>query len=444
MRRYGLIGWIFLLAISILVAGCGSKQPAPQEKKTLKIAFQKEEYFYNSYGDYFEAKFPNVKIEIVPTEGIYGAGVVNSNEALASIVREQKPDLLFLSAFQYPYLVQQEMLYDMTPLAERDLKDAVLHPLAIEWLRTNDQGKLYGLNPEFNTKALFYNKSLFDEYGVEYPHDGMTWEEVIRTAERFSARKTNDDVFFGYHEMFLQTPYDLVRRIAYTHRLSYLSADQKQVTIDTESWRQIFQLVIDALKRGDFQPQMVQGDKKGDVTVYGPEHIAQMDLFAEGKAAMTVDGTSLIGRLNGKTFEWGIVTEPIDPANPTRATDYDVYPVLAIAEQSENKETAWEVIRYFMSEEYARVHSKIGHTLTTRIDGRVQDDLNLDPFYKLQTGDFELPTYQGIVFLFDDLLNEQIAEVVQGKKTVEEALKYLQSEGQKRLDEAWIEKEAAK
>lgn len=30
-----------------------------------------------------------------------------------------------------------------------------------------------------NTMSLYYNKDLFDKFGVSYPKDGMTWDEVL-------------------------------------------------------------------------------------------------------------------------------------------------------------------------------------------------------------------------------------------------------------------------
>lgn len=52
-------------------------------------------------------------------------------------------------------------------------------PSIISALEKMSGGGLYGL-PLYNDRmALYYNKDIFDKFGVPYPKDGMTWDEVI-------------------------------------------------------------------------------------------------------------------------------------------------------------------------------------------------------------------------------------------------------------------------
>ena len=54
-------------------------------------------------------------------------------------------------------------------------------------------GVLRGIPRDFDAIAVYYNKTLFDEAGVEYPKDGWTWDEFIETAKKL----TNPDA--GIH-----------------------------------------------------------------------------------------------------------------------------------------------------------------------------------------------------------------------------------------------------
>ena len=63
---------------------------------------------------------------------------------------------------------------------------------AAQYLPFMYQGRLFGLPMFFDTVALFYNKTLFDEAGIPYPpHRGWTWEEIREAALALTV--TSDD-----------------------------------------------------------------------------------------------------------------------------------------------------------------------------------------------------------------------------------------------------------
>ena len=54
------------------------------------------------------------------------------------------------------------------------------------------QGKQYFLPKDFSTLAVYYNKKLFDQYGVAYPQEGWTWEDFLSTAQQLTIDENND------------------------------------------------------------------------------------------------------------------------------------------------------------------------------------------------------------------------------------------------------------
>ena len=48
-------------------------------------------------------------------------------------------------------------------------------------------GELYFLPKDYSTLAVYYNKTLFDEAGVEYPQDGWTWDDFLSAATTLSS-----------------------------------------------------------------------------------------------------------------------------------------------------------------------------------------------------------------------------------------------------------------
>ena len=63
---------VMILTCILLIAGCTSSsgQNKNEEKRTVKIMFWDESYFYQQYGDLFSMKFPNTDVEIVSTNNL--------------------------------------------------------------------------------------------------------------------------------------------------------------------------------------------------------------------------------------------------------------------------------------------------------------------------------------------------------------------------------------
>lgn len=54
------------------------------------------------------------------------------------------------------------------------------------------QGKTYLLTKDFSTLAVYYNKKIFDQYGVAYPQDGWTWDQFLETAQKLTIDENKD------------------------------------------------------------------------------------------------------------------------------------------------------------------------------------------------------------------------------------------------------------
>ena len=82
----------------------------------------------------------------------------------------------------FPIWAQKGFTLDLRPFVEADLDRADIDewdPAQYEAFFTKD-GRQYGLPKYHGALGLYYNKDLFDEYGVEYP-DG-TWDHDDYTA----------------------------------------------------------------------------------------------------------------------------------------------------------------------------------------------------------------------------------------------------------------------
>ncbi len=126
----------------------------------------------------FEAKYPKVKVNYV------NAGT-NTEEytKLQNAIKAGSgaPDVVQIEYYAFPQFALSDSLLDLSSYGFADLKgDYATGP----WGSVNFDGKLYGLPQDSGPMALFYNKSVFDQFGIAVP---TTCDEYVAAAEKLHA-----------------------------------------------------------------------------------------------------------------------------------------------------------------------------------------------------------------------------------------------------------------
>jgi ABC-type glycerol-3-phosphate transport system substrate-binding protein len=143
-----------------------------------------EETFMENYGNLIQKKFPNYKLKFIPqTSG--------NKDLQAAITSGQTIDILISSiGLTSTFLLAFDMQYDISELIKKyDYKLDRLEPSTVEIQRQLANGGIYGLPANTTSAALFYNKDLFDRFGVSYPKEGMTWDELYDLARRMTRQE---------------------------------------------------------------------------------------------------------------------------------------------------------------------------------------------------------------------------------------------------------------
>jgi multiple sugar transport system substrate-binding protein len=482
-KKSGLL--IGALVLVVVLSGClssGNKKNSAafgslsrEDKGSLKIAYFDDQAFYMQYGNAFQAMFPNIQLEVVSTQSVFDAA--DPVTEMEKLLDEQKPDAIYLTEEQYSALAKKGKLYDLDAVVKQDEFDLdSFLPSVIGLLKANGGGKLYGLSPDFTSQALYYNKDLFDKYGIPYPKDGMSWEEVMRLASRFPVKKDGNDALYGLFQSSDTTnPAELIRTIGEAKGLLYADADAKTVSVDTPEWKSIFQLVTDGYKSGSISmpSDSSSGAGGGSMTMrgmggrktmrFGPDSMG----FMTGQAAMAIDGPMLkdmmgmeknmkdgggpsISVKGGdgpkpfKDINWDVVTVPTDPSQPDVSGGIHLESVFSINASSENLPAAWEFLKYANGEQLAKSISKMSPTLSARTAYKNEvEGKNIDAFYAIGANEQSLlhTLPEGFAKSFADLASEQIKKVVEGTQSVDEALKKIQTQGQDLLTKAIVDAE---
>jgi len=126
----------------------------------------------------FEKAYPNVDVELVNA----GTGNDQYTKLQNSITAGSGvPDVVQIEYGALPQFALSDSLLDLTPYGFGDLEDDYTEST---WGQVVFDGKIYGLPQDSGPTALFYNKTVFDQYGIEVP---TTWDEYLAAAEKLHA-----------------------------------------------------------------------------------------------------------------------------------------------------------------------------------------------------------------------------------------------------------------
>lgn len=450
---------MLVLVCGLLFAGCtGGPAKETEQVSSLKVMFWDENYFYREYGDLFAMKHPNIEVEIVTTDRIYQDSDkedFDREKAIADFIEKEQPDVLLLDTKQYEKFASEGKLTELDPLIAKDKYDIEsIFPGLMEILKEKGGGKLYGLSPTFYGTALYYNADLFAKYGIEVPHDGMSWQEILDTARRFPTDGDKKTRVYGFGSDYGMSLENLASSISSTQGLNYINPDTMKLTINTDSWKQVYKMAMDAL-----DSKAIYNPDDGGFQGGSMEEYYQSQPFMMGRMAMTVDGTYLLQNLKDaqgqikdyKPFQIGVVAGPVDPAEPDKSRNISMSEILAIRANSANADAAWEFLKFVNGDEFAKIKSRtLNGGLMSRMG--VQKEYNgvsLDVFYKLKPKqDNSYDNYDKIPNSFHEkyysIFSREMKLVQDKKKSIDEALQTVQDEGQAALDKAVKEEAAGK
>ena len=125
-----------------------------------------------------EEAYPNVDVELV------NAGT-NTEEytKLQNAIKAGSgaPDVVQIEYYAIPQFALSDSLADLSQYGLDELEDQYS---ASTWGAVNVDGKLVGLPQDSGPMALFYNASVFEQYGIAVP---TTWDEYVQAARDLHA-----------------------------------------------------------------------------------------------------------------------------------------------------------------------------------------------------------------------------------------------------------------
>lgn len=207
-------------------------------------------------------------------------------------------------------------------------------PVFLEPSVMNDQ--TYGLPIAASARAMYYNKDLLEQAGVEEVPD--TWSELQEAAKEISA--LGDDIAgFGMQGKEIET--DVYFYYAFWAHGGDLVEEDGTSGLDTEAGYQAAELYQTLIEEGATQP---------GVTSYSREDV--QNLFKQGKVGMMITAPFLSNQIaeEAPDLNYGVTAIPAGP-DGERGT-YGVTDSIIMFENSENKEAAWDFLDMLFTTEW--------------------------------------------------------------------------------------------
>ncbi|RKN80636.1 extracellular solute-binding protein [Paenibacillus ginsengarvi] len=326
-------------------SGEAAKKPDPFTM-TIYAAGVKKEEFDSRFRGALEKKFPHITFDYQTSD--------QGNSITEKVARGEIPDIIRTDTptMKTGYLDLQ-LGYDLREMVGKYKYD--LNRFVPSFIQDNvdagQTGALYGLPvPPYFPSVLYYNKDLFDKFGVAYPKDGMSWNEVYDLVVKLT-RVEGGKVIRGFST-------NLIAQLRDNPFSLPILDPQKDGLADQTKWKTIF----DNFKRFHDIPN------NGVQNTFALENA----LFTKGEAAMYL-GQHSIYLVIPPEVNWDIVSVPtIDGAPKRMGQRSPAY--WSITQQSKHKDEAFQVIAEMLSDEVQMQDSRNG-ILTTLTNKNVRDAL---------------------------------------------------------------------
>lgn len=354
-----------LLANSLLVA-CGSDSTSGSggsDQVTLSFGLwdKYQQEVLEEIAKQYEADNPNIKIEFQLTP--FGQYWTKLETAATG---ETLPDIFWMNGPNIVKYASNDMILPIDDLVERDSIDLNLFPEGLINLYTVDD-ELYGIPKDWDTTALWYNKKLFDEKGLNYPTDEWTWDDLIE-----AARILNDEEKGIYGLNARASTQEIIYNTIAQAGGYVISDDRTTSGYDSPEAVAGTKIWVDVINEG-LSPTLEQ---QADTSGY--------EMFKAGKVAMIYAASWNIPVF----LESEIVRDDIDlvvmPLIKERAASIHGLSN-AISSNTKHPEEAWDFVKYLAGKEANEVWAASGTIIPARMDALniwkdVHPQLNLQAY----------------------------------------------------------------
>ncbi|MBD2865712.1 ABC transporter substrate-binding protein [Paenibacillus oceani] len=435
MRKRVYVALLITVCAGILFA-CGPKESAPdagsasdpgpvkkvqvsKDPVTLKfligagIAMEEVEVLFM---DPVKKKYPNISFEVIRA----GKG----SQLIDLIGAGNIPDLVMSDNTNIGSSYDYGVLFDHTELIRMlGINLERLDPVVVNGVRDAlGDGLIYGLPYFQQFNALYYNKDIFDKFGVSYPKDGLTWDETVELARRLT-RQDGGVQYKGLH-------YENVYRLAMPLSPDFVDRVSLKATVNNEMWKKVFDL--------GYRINNIPGNKPPRV-----DNGYTNAFFKEKNTAMLAT-TSILGTFRDTIrdgFNLGVAQYPSYPERPN-TYGFVSAGMVYVTKTSKHKNEAMLMLKEMMSDEVqllaSRKYARKTILQNPDVDRQFGKDLeglsNIDLQSAFKSKAAPAPAFTQYTASARRLVMSKYIEFIEGKGDMNTALRAAEEEINKMIE----------
>lgn len=298
--------------------------------------------YYQPLVDAYEAENPGVKIEMLDLGStdymtVLGTQLSGGSESIDVAMIKDTPG--------YVSLVNKSQLEPLSKLAEN--VDLEQYGGVIDQITMNDE--FYALPIRNDFYVLYYNKSIFDAAGVEYPQNGITWDQYTALVQEVSEKGSEalGKHIYGGHVHTWRSQVQLY---------GILDGKNTLVSKDYSFLQPYYEATL-----AQQEAETIQ-----DYSVLKTASLHYSAAFYQNDVATMLMGTwfmptlkAAIEKGDSEKFDWGIATMPL-PEGVEAGTTAGTITSVGINANSKQKEEAYKFVEFLSSEKGSEVIAKTG------------------------------------------------------------------------------------
>jgi multiple sugar transport system substrate-binding protein len=318
--------WLKIAAVgSVAALALSSAAYAQTVRVTVAEYSSKTGPYFEKAATEFEAANPgtDIQIEVVPWD-------VLQQKLTTDISGNANADLAIIGTRWLIDYVSEGVAAPLDSYITPDFKarfiDTFLSPSVMD-------GATYGLPIAASARAMYYNKTLFEQAGIAEPP--KNWDEVAAAAEKIKALG-GDSYGFGLQGKEIET--DVYFYYAFWSQGGNLIDADGTSGLDSEAAYKAAEIYKSLIDKGLTEP---------GVTSLNREDV--QNLFKQGRVGMMITAPFLSNQIKEEApdLQYGVTAIPAGPTGD-RGT-YGVTDSIILFENSQNKETAWKFLDYIFT-----------------------------------------------------------------------------------------------
>jgi len=298
----------------------------------------------------FHATHPNIRVFYTPDPENVVESMPDAMQAGTA------PDVFASCCAHFPTWAQGGHTLDLRPFVEADLDQATIDDWDAAQYTSffKRDGQQYGLPKYHGALALYYNKDLLDQYGVDYPDQTWDHDDYLSAMKGLTHDRNGDGQTDLWGSMI---------DISWARIQMYVNAWGGHL-VDPDDPTLCRMGEPEALQAMEWIRARMWDDKVM-ATPLDVQNVTTRQAFITGQIAMVEEGSwALKDILSEADFRIGVAPLPAGPARRVTLASTDGFGIYA---GTRHPDASWELLKFLISKEYGRAMARANFLQPARV-----------------------------------------------------------------------------